>query len=158
MLYPNIEGACTPSFPKDETETCGRRLLTFQPDFLTQKLLIEEVVTELGHLCIKLPKYRCELNFTKYFWGAVKRRLRENCEYTFTGLKYNIGITLTSVSVETIRRWENRVHRWMDAYRSGLGTVAAQAKVKVFSSKRYKSHRRVPESMTQLIDEVQNVG
>ena len=157
LLYPNLKGACTPSCPKDETETCcGRRLLSSQPDFLAQKSLIEEVVTELGHLCIKLPKYHCELNFIEYFWGAVKRHLRENCEYTFMGLKDNMGIALTSVSIETIRRWENRVHRWMDAYRSGLETIEAQAKVKAFSSKRYTSHRRIPESVAQMMDEVQN--
>ena len=154
LLDPTLKGACV-SCPKDGTENCcGRRLLSLQPDFAAQKSLIEEVVTEAGHLCIKLPRYHCELNFIEYFWGAVKRHLRENCQYTFAGLKDNMGTALTSVSVETIRRWENRVHRWMDAYRSGLGTIEAQAKVKAFSSKRYKSHRRIPESVARVMDEV----
>ena len=49
--------------------------------------------------------------------------------------------------MNTIRLWEHRMYRWMNAYRSGLNTRSAQLQVKQFSSRRYKSHRRVPEGL-----------
>ncbi|KAJ8584574.1 hypothetical protein M405DRAFT_746793, partial [Rhizopogon salebrosus TDB-379] len=47
---------------------------------------------------------------------------------------------LRSVPLQTIRRWENWVYRWMEAYQSGLGTKDAQIQVCQFSSTAYKSH------------------
>ncbi|KAG1803806.1 uncharacterized protein HD556DRAFT_1330389 [Suillus plorans] len=47
---------------------------------------------------------------------------------------------------------EHRMHRWMDAYRSGLETKKAQLQVKEFSSRKYKSHRRVLETVACLFD------
>ena len=35
--------------------------------------------------------------------------------------------------------------RWLDAYETGAGAVAAQHQVQAFSSKKFKSHRRAPE-------------
>ena len=86
----------------------------------------------------------------EFFWGAVKRWLRENCDYTFQGLQENLPKALKSVALETIRKWEHRMYRWMDAYRNGLSARDAQFKVKEFSSKKYSSHRRVPESLANL--------
>jgi hypothetical protein len=36
---------------------------------------------------------------------------------------------LASIPLQTIRRWEYRMYRWMEAYRSGLGTKNAQIQV-----------------------------
>lgn len=52
-----------------------------------------------------------------------------------------------------IRRWEHRMFRWMDAYRAGMGTTDAQKQVKKFSSTKYKSHRRVPETVARTFDQ-----
>ena len=79
--------------------------------------MVQEVIEDAGHLCIFLPKYHCELNFIEFFWGAVKRYLREHCDYSFNTLKVNMPLALSSVSVQTIRRWEHRMKRWMQAYR-----------------------------------------
>ncbi|KAL1672222.1 hypothetical protein EV122DRAFT_188085, partial [Schizophyllum commune] len=86
------------------------------------------------------------------FWGAVKKYLCENCDYTFDTLKANLPLAMEAVSLDTIRRWEHRMVRWIDAYRGGLDAKEAQRKVKEFSSKRYKSHRRPPERLARLLD------
>ncbi|KAI0372083.1 hypothetical protein BV20DRAFT_1034932 [Pilatotrama ljubarskyi] len=84
--------------------------------------------------------------------GMKQRFLRENCDYTFSTLQENLPCALASVSVELIRKWEHRLRRWMDAYGSGLSSKAAQDQVKAFSSRCYKSHRRIPESLARLLD------
>jgi hypothetical protein len=75
-----------------------------------QQLVHVQVIEAAGHLCILLPKFHCELAFIEFFWGMVKKYLRENCDYTFDTLKEN----LPKVPVLTIQR----MHRWMDAEHS----------------------------------------
>ena len=55
--------------------------------------------------------------------------------------------------LRTIRLWEQRTHRWVEAYRSGLATKEAQNQVREFSSTKYKSHRRVPEAVACIFDD-----
>jgi hypothetical protein len=123
-----------------------------QPNFLAQKSLVQEVIEAVGHLCLVLPKFHCELNFIEFFWGAVKRYLREHCDMTFDMLKQNMPKALESVLLDTIWKWEHRMHRWMEAYREGLGTHETQMKVKAFSSTKYKSHHHIPESVAAAMD------
>jgi transposase len=131
---------------------CATWILERQPDFQKQQSLVQETIECHGHLCIFLPKYHCELNFIEFFWGAVKRFLRENCDYTFEGLKRNMPIALSSVDIKTIRKWEHRMFRWMEAYRGGLNSKDAQLEVHKYSSRKYKSHRRVPETLARQMD------
>ena len=136
---------CTRKCDMDTTQCCAKRILELQPDFQEQCSLVQETIEHAGHLCIFLPKFHCELNFIEFFWGAVKRYLRENCDYTFQTLKDNLPKALASIDLHTIRQWEHRMVRWMDAYRLGLGAKDVQFRVRQFSSKRYTSHRRVLE-------------
>jgi hypothetical protein len=59
---------------------------------------------------------------------------------------------LRSVGLMTIRKWERRTYRWIDAYRQGLDCKDAQMQVKRFSSHVFKSHRRVGERMGRTMD------
>ncbi|KAK0193267.1 hypothetical protein F5146DRAFT_1101394 [Armillaria mellea] len=104
-------------------------------------------------MCIFLPKFHCELNFIEYFWGAVKKYLQDNCDYTFDTLKENMPKALAPVPVERIWKWEHRMYRWMNAYSNGLGAKDAQAKVKEFSSRCYTSHCQVPETLAWQFDQ-----
>ena len=53
--------------PPKHTDCCCRRLLFSQPDFINQKLQVQELVESHGHLCDFYPKYHCELNFIKQY-------------------------------------------------------------------------------------------
>ena len=134
------------------TNCCAKRILDYQPDFIEQKSLIQEVIENVGHLCIFLPKFHCELNFIEYFWGAVKQYLWEHCNYTFETLKENMPTALASVSVETIQKWEHWMKRWMEVYWGGLDAKQAQFQFKKFSSRCYTLHRRVPEQVAAHLD------
>ena len=147
-----LRGKCKSKCNPAATVCCCQRTMEHQPDFQVQKSLMQEVIEDVGHLCIMLPKFHCELNFIEFFWGAVKRYLCEHCDMSFGTLKENMPLALASVDLATIRRWEHRMHRWMDAYCQGLGTQDAQAKVKAFSLAKYKSHCCVLKTLAQIFD------
>ncbi|KIK79359.1 hypothetical protein PAXRUDRAFT_161476, partial [Paxillus rubicundulus Ve08.2h10] len=88
----------------------------WQPDFKAQKSLVQEVIEKVGHLCIFLPNFHCELNFIEFFLGKVKKDLSDHCDTTFKTLNMNIPLALASVQLKTIRLWEHWIHRWMAAY------------------------------------------
>lgn len=52
---------------------CARRVISLEPDFLAQRGAIEELIKKAGHDCIFYPKFHCELNFIKRYWGTSKR-------------------------------------------------------------------------------------
>ena len=131
---------CKDTCAVEATDCCAKRILDLQPDFQEQRSLVQEVIDAAGHLCIFLPKFHCELNFIEFFWGAVKKWLRDHCDHTFQTLQENLPKALASVGLTTIRKWEHQMIRWMDAYRAGLTAKDAQLQVKKFSSRQYKSH------------------
>ena len=44
------------------------------------------------------PKFHCELDFVEWFWCAAKWYARENCEYSFDGLRQLVPAALVSVT------------------------------------------------------------
>ncbi|KAI5981433.1 hypothetical protein EDD15DRAFT_2183216 [Pisolithus albus] len=80
----HIRGKCPSRCNSDATvECCNKRILECQPDFQEQKSLVQETIEGLGHLCIFLPKFHCELNFIEFFWGKVKKYIRDTSGKTF---------------------------------------------------------------------------
>ena len=106
-LYQRLHGKCKNKCELEAISCCNRRILELQPDFKEQKSFVQEVIEAAGHLCIFLPKFHCELNFIEFFWGVVKKYLRDNCDYTFATLKENMPKALESVCLSTIRLWEH---------------------------------------------------
>jgi len=134
------------------TDCCAKQILELQPDFQEQRSLVQEVIEECGHICIFLPKFHCKLNFIEFLWGAVKKYLCEHCDYTFKTLQENMPKALASVSLQTIQKWEHQMQRWVSAYEGGLAAKEAQKQVQTFSSRKYASHRRIPESVASELD------
>src|SRR5882757_355224 len=110
-----------------------------------------------GKPCIglhgQLTANTATLCYIEFFWGMVKKYLRDHCDFTFDTLKENMPKALEAVQVSTIRKWEHQMYRWMDAYRSGLGTTDAQKQVRKFSSTKYRSHRCIPECIARAMDQ-----
>jgi hypothetical protein len=133
------------------TNCCLRRILAIQPDFREQRSYIVETVEEAGHLCIFYPKFHCELNFIEMYWGATKRYARDNCQYTWEGLKETVPVALDSVSLSLIRKFSRKSLRYMDAYHKGLTGLLAE-----YAVQKYKSHRRIPKGIEELQEELEN--
>lgn len=105
-------------------DCCARRLLSVQPDFLSQKCEIEESITQSKdgkhHFVMYYPKYHCELNHIEHFWCSAKQWARENCHYTLDDLRRRVPRALASVSNKTILAYYHRCQRKMDLYREGI--------------------------------------
>ena len=125
----------------------ARKIMSEQPDFLEQKGWLEEAIVAAGHQIVFYPKFHCELNYIENFWGAAKRFSRSRCDYSWTGLQRTVPPALASVPLTTIRRYARKAFRYMDVYRKGLTGQAAE-----FAVRKYRSHRRVPDSVLQSID------
>jgi hypothetical protein len=57
-----LKAKCAPVCPFESTGCCMARLLSQQHDFVNQVSMLEQLITEAGHLCVFLPKFHCELN------------------------------------------------------------------------------------------------
>src|SRR5215204_1485057 len=118
-----------------------RKILLLQEDFKAQKSQLQEEIEKRDHKCIFYPKYHCELNYIEMYWGTAKRYTREYCNYTWTGLQQTVLKALDSVPLITIRKYAQKSWQYMDIYRKGI-----TEKMVEFTAKKYKSHRRIPDS------------
>ena len=94
---------CRVKCPTTELDSCARKIMANQPDFLPQKCMLEEPLVGAGHMIIFYPRFYCELSFIENFWGSAKRYARKHCNYSWTGLKDVVPEALGSVSLTEIR-------------------------------------------------------
>jgi hypothetical protein len=108
LWQPGLRLECTDqknNLCKDGKACCARNVMASQPDFKAQHYLLEELLAECGHLSIFYPKFHCKLNYIENFWAAVKRRTRDNCDYTFPRLCNAIPHALANVPIVEICRY-----------------------------------------------------
>jgi len=146
LYYEGLIGDCQLCKEKIDditrTDCCMRKILSLQNDFISQKSQLQEEIEKRGHKCIFYPKYHCELNYIEMYWGAAKKYTRDNCNYTWSGLQITVPKALDSVPLITIRKFARKSWRYMDIYRKGITGKLAE-----FAVKKYKSHRRVPDTI-----------
>jgi hypothetical protein len=123
---------------------CARHCMATNPDFLEQKSVLEETIREAGFICLFLPKFHCELNPIESYWGAAKRFARANCDYSWDALIKCVPRSLESVSLTSIRKFFCRCSHLIQAYHHGFDMTLAK-----YAHKKYKSHRRIPASVSQ---------
>jgi len=125
-LYRSFRGKCNGRCETDKLDCCNKHILQLQTDFIELKSLVQDTIEGAGHLCLFYSKFHSESKFfIEFFWAAVKRHFRENCdsyfgkhaksEHRFLCPQFIVGNTVC-IDVE--------------ACRSGLGTSAAQLQVK----------------------------
>ncbi len=90
---------------------CGLCVLSDCPDFAAQENGIQEVFTNYNlqhgtsHVCVFLPKFHPELNFSERCWAKMKSYLSTHTDFTLSGLRARVPIALGSenLPLATIR-------------------------------------------------------
>ncbi|KAF9787435.1 hypothetical protein BJ322DRAFT_1055161 [Thelephora terrestris] len=128
--------------PPGRTDCCVRRTLYSQPDFQGVTFLLEEHCGKCGFDVLFLPKFHPELNFVEQCRGRAKWSY---CQLPASSgeedLEMNALKSLDLVPLPLMRRFSNRLLRFMDAYRKGLNGEQA-----AWAGKKYHSHRLLPPS------------
>ncbi|KAF0740595.1 hypothetical protein Ae201684_003972 [Aphanomyces euteiches] len=73
---------------------------------------------------------------------VVLRFARLNCDYSFVGLQLCVSKSLESLPLSSIRKFFRRCFHFIQSYSYGC-----DYKLTKFVHKKYKSHRRIPESI-----------
>jgi transposase len=77
-----------------------------QPDFKSEKSLLEQACKARGFRALFLPKFHCELNFLEQCWGASKHVYRLNpASSKEEDLERNVVNALDPVSLKVMRRF-----------------------------------------------------
>ena len=123
-------------------ECCLYRILSLEHDFATEMSALQKLVQGRGHMILFLPKFHCELNPIECAWGDSKAKCRKECDCSWASLKVRVPTTLDEIPIARIRRWFRLTDRFKDSYEKGLTGRLAE-----FATRKYRSHRRLPESI-----------
>jgi transposase len=90
------------------------RILSTHKDFFKQKSAIGMLIKDKGHKCVFIPKFHCELNAIKIYWGYLKARYRQVKKTSFEHAKREVLIALDICSINIMRRFYNRSLRFIN--------------------------------------------
>ena len=110
---------------------------------------IEEIILETGYRCIFYSKFHYELDYIKWYWGAAKRYMRENCDYSWSDLQHTVPVALESVNIIMIRWFTRKAWRYVDLYKKGITGKLAE-----YAAKKYKSHRCIPNYVLAELNKI----
>ncbi|KIK32680.1 hypothetical protein CY34DRAFT_100942, partial [Suillus luteus UH-Slu-Lm8-n1] len=82
-----LKAKCLPVCPFESKGCCMACLLSQQDDFANQESMLKTMIKKTGHICIFLPKFRCELNPIEMYWGWCKYRYQETPKNSFDEAK-----------------------------------------------------------------------
>ena len=115
---------------------------TYSQDFKDKTTLLQELVESLGHICIYLPKFHCELNPIESCWCQAKNVLRAHCNGSIVGLQKIIPESLDGIPMDTIARFFCKSGDYERAYLEGHSCHTVDTAVR-----QYKSHRRISTAL-----------
>ena len=121
-----IAEAVIQNWRKGTAGCCAWRVLSKQ-DSREQKGQLQEVEAA-NHLIIFYPKFHCELDFIERFWYAAKWYAKENCEYSFEGLRKIAPAALDSASAVSINRYNSHCARVINAH-TEIGRASCRERV-----------------------------
>ena len=121
-----------------------RAILADHDDFKNEKCHVDRFLSNIGHTCVFIPKFHCELNPIERVWAQSKRYTRAYCDYTIGSLRRSIPLGLKSVSKENIVNYVRHCRNYMFAYLEGSNVgKELEEKIKFYKSVSYTSHRRI---------------
>lgn len=137
-----------------------REVLGSHPDFRDEKLMLERLLVEKGHIMYYLPKFHCELNPTERVWAQAKQYSRAHCKYTITSLRRTVHPALDSVFLENIQNHFRKIRHYMFAYLEGNpgGSKLENLlrNIKVSSSPTVEYHR-LSKQVTSIYSDIQHL-
>ena len=81
-------------------------ILFNQPDFMSQKPAIIELIESHGHIAFFYPKFHCELNFIEQNWGYAKFHYRMLPLTTREAeMERNVRACLDKVDIQKMQRY-----------------------------------------------------
>ena len=63
--------------------------------FQNERSALRTLVEDMGHICMMLPKFHCELNWIERVWSSSKHYARTHCMYTLPGLRETVPLSLS---------------------------------------------------------------
>jgi hypothetical protein len=136
--------------PAIKQTCCLARILLNHQDFFEEKSQVKELITDRGYKAMFLPKFHYEINPIEIYWGYSKTRYRQVKKASFPDTKIKVVEALEACSIETIRRFCNRMFRWMNAYRKGLSIKQA-----AWCIRKQKRHRTISKKVMDEWDNMQ---
>ena len=81
---------------------------------------LTEIIRAVGHVCIFLPRYHCELAPIERAWSFAKWYCRRYCECTMDALRILVPHALAMVTPSKIRQYFNNCFRICALYADGM--------------------------------------
>jgi hypothetical protein len=137
---------------KDEATS----VLQSQPDFESERSLLEKLFHSYGDICLRLPKCHPELNYIELVWAGQKNFLRSLGKTGIVSLRENVRAAREHVKEDPLfllhcfRKSRDFLHCY--SCQEDMSGQAAHSLVK-----KYKSHRRVARKQLESIRQTQRV-
>ncbi len=89
----------------ERLECCVWRIMSLQPDFYEQQLILKEAIIKVGYIFEWYLKFYYECNYIEWYWGFAKWETRRLCNYSFTDLLKKVLEVLINVFTTTIHKF-----------------------------------------------------
>ena len=134
-----------------------RVLLSSQPDFMSVKPELQEVVESRGHILLFGPKCHPECMFVEMCWAHVKHYCRQHCGHSITSLRKSLMYALSPeyLTVKLQTSFSDHTWKWIEAYGNEVNGFAVyealNALKKIHRNHRKGVHTTVPQPTSEVL-------